>query len=257
MVATRRHTWGKEGYAVPDDALVHETVQPRTRVRALSSMATRALLAELAGLVSAAGPAELVIESAGGVAVAERLRAGEVADLAVLASGAIEGLARDRVVRVESVRPLFVSEVVVAVPAGTGTPSVATVDALRSALLAAPRIGYSTGPSGDALLLLLAAWGLQDRLGERLVQSPPGVPVGRLLAEGGADLGFQQRSELVGLPGVTVLGPMPAGAEITTVFTGAVVAVAPQPDAARAMLAALAAPAVADVVRRHGLTPVG
>ncbi len=219
----------------------------------LSSMATRAVLAELAARVSADGPADLAFAAAGGVEVARRVREGEAADLLVLASGAVETLVAQGHLVADTVRPLFLSEVVVGAPQSGPAPEVDSVEQLQAALAGAGRIGYSTGPSGDAVLRLLDDWGLRARLADRLVQAPAGVPVGRMLVEGGADLGFQQRSELTGLRGVRVLGSMPPGAEITTTFTGAVLIRAGDEQVARGLLQALAAPAFSPVVAGHGM----
>ncbi len=229
----------------------------RYDVTGLSSMATRAVLADLAAGLNAQGRANVVFASAGGVEVARRVREGEVADLLVLASGVVEALVAEGHLVVATVRPLFLSEVVVGVPAGAAAPEVASLEQLQTMLVGAGRIGYSTGPSGDALLRLLDDWGLRARLVDHLVQAPPGVPVGRMLAEGGADLGFQQRSELTGLPGVRVLGPMPQGAEILTTFTGAVLTRTRDEQVARGVLEALAAPASGAVAAEHGMTLVG
>lgn len=229
------------------------------RVRGLSSMATKGVLADLATLARQAGMAELEIESGGGVEVAQRVRDGERADLVILAPKAIASLATDGHVLAGSVTPLLVSEVAVAVPGGDGTvvPDIGTEEALREAMLRAERIGYSTGPSGDALVALIERWGLTDELGGRLVQARPGVPVARTLAESGADIGFQQRSELLGADGIELVGPMPAGCEIVTVFTGAVCAAAGAPAAAAAVLGFLAGEHARPVVERHGMRQPG
>lgn len=228
------------------------------RVRGLSSMATKAVLADLATLAAQAGMAELEIESSGGVEVAQRVREGAAADLVILAPNAIDALAADGHVLARSVNPLFVSEVAVAVPAGADPiPDISTEQALREAILDSERIGYSTGPSGDALIALIERWGLTDEVSDRLVQARPGVPVARTLAEGGADIGFQQRSELLGADGIQVLGPMPAGCEIVTVFTGAVCAAAEAPAAAAAVLGFLASEHCRPVIERHGMHQPG
>lgn len=221
-------------------------------LRGLSSMATKAVLADLATRVSRSGP-EVVVESAGGVAVAHRLREGERADLVVLAHESIVGLAGESVVVPGSIRPLFRSEAVLAIPSDAPTPGIATRSEVIAALAAAHRIGYSTGPSGDALLLRLSEWGLRPGIEDRLVQTRPGVSVARLLADGGADIGVQQRSEFAGVDGVRVLGALPADCAITTVFTAAVLSCSTRPDAAAAVIAGLADAAYDPVVRSHGL----
>lgn len=228
---------------------------PAPTLTGLSSMATRALLADLAAGHAAAGGVRVDITSVGGVDAAKRVAAGEAVDLVFLASDALDRLEPAGHLRPGSRVDLVRSEVVAAVPAGAPVPSIADEDALRSAVTAAPRIGYSTGPSGTALLALFARWGLADAMRDRLVQAPPGVPVGTLVAHGEVALGFQQRSELTGVDGITLIGALPAACAIVTVFCGAVATPASQPEAAAAVLRAFADPATADLRRRHGFEP--
>lgn len=254
MLSERTGSVPMEPDETPDSPTRSEAPTTWGPVRGLSSMATKAVLADLATLAAQAGMADLEVESAGGVEVAQRVRGGESADLVILAPKAIESLATDAHVLAGSITPLFVSEVAVAVPADADErPDVSTEDALREAMLRAERIGYSTGPSGDALVALIERWGLTDELSGRLVQARPGVPVARTLAERGADIGFQQRSELLGADGIEVLGPMPPGCEIVTVFTGVVCAAAEAPAAAAAVLGFLASDHARPVIERHGM----
>ncbi len=225
------------------------------RLTGISSMATRALLADLAAAWRAQGSGDLAIESVGGVDAARRVAAGEAFDVVVLASDAIDALVAGGHALAGSRADLVRSDVAVAVRAGAPRPDIGSEAALRRALLAARRIGYSTGPSGTALLKLFERWGLGDTLRERLVQAPPGVPVGALVARGEVDLGFQQRSELMHLPGIDLLGAMPAGAQILTTFAAAVCSASAQASAVRELLAFLRAPATAELKRRHGFEP--
>ncbi len=216
-------------------------------------MATRALLAELATAWQAAHPeSPLSIESVGGVDAAKRVAAGEAFDAVVLAADAIDKLIGGGHLlgpRVDLVR----SGVAVAVREGAAKPDIGSEAALQRAVQAARSIGYSTGPSGTQLLALFERWGLADALRDKLVQAPPGVPVGQLVAEGRVELGFQQSSELMSLPGITVLGPMPAPVQITTIFAAAAAATSARADAVRPLLAWLAAPAQAAIKARQGM----
>jgi molybdate transport system substrate-binding protein len=221
----------------------------------ISSMATRALLADLAAAWAAGGGAPLVIESVGGVDAARRVEAGEAFDLVFLAADSLARLETAGHLVPGSLRALARSEVAVAVPAGAPHPDVSSEAALRDAVFAAARIGYSTGPSGTQLLRLFERWGIAAALRERLVQAPPGVPVGTLVARGDVAIGFQQRSELMTLPGIDVLGPMPPAAAIVTVFGGAVARTSRQPQAAAAVLEQFASPATAPAKRHHGMHP--
>jgi len=208
-------------------------------------MATRHVLAELAGAAEHAGRPRPEIESVGGVDASARVAAGEPFDLVFLAEGAVRALADAGHVDAATITPLLLSQVAVAVasdaPDGLAAsvtgPAFADATGMRDALRAAGRVGYSTGPSGTALLRLIEEWGLTAELGDRLVQARPGVPVARSVAEGAVDLGFQQLSELVGQPGIRILGVLPADCAIETVFAGAVATASADPGTAAEILA--------------------
>lgn len=228
---------------------------PNALLRGISSMATRQVLGELASMAGEQVGSGIDIESVGGVDAAKRVAAGERFDLVFLASDAIDKLVAAghalAGTRVDVVR----SEVAVAVRRGAPQPELGTEDAVRQAVLAAPTIGYSTGPSGTALLALFERWGIAAQMRERTVQAPPGVPVGSLVAKGEVALGFQQYSELMHLDGIDVLGTLPEPIRITTVFSGAVCAVSGQPDIARKVLAFMASPETSAAKVRHGMQP--
>jgi molybdate transport system substrate-binding protein len=224
-----------------------------TRITGISSMATRQFLAEAAAAWQQRGGAAVAIESVGGVDAAKRVQAGEPFDVVVLAADAIAKLAAGGHVVADSVTGLVRSGVAIAVPRGAPKPDIASEAALRAAVLAAPTLGYSTGPSGVALQQLFTRWGIADEIGARLVQAPPGVPVGSLVARGEVALGFQQLSELMHFDGIDVVGPMPEALQIVTTFSGAVGAASAQPAAARELLDFIRSPAADEARRRHGM----
>jgi molybdate transport system substrate-binding protein len=226
-----------------------------TTLRIISSMATRQLLAEGSTAFTQAHGTPVALEAVGGVDAAKRVQAGEAFDVVVLASGAIDELLRSGRAVAGSRTDLVRSGVSVAVRAGAPRPDISSEEALKAALLAAPTIGYSTGPSGTHLLRTFERWGVAETLRARTVQAPPGVPVGTMVADGRVALGFQQLSELMNLPGIDVVGPLPPEVQILTVFSGAVCATAAQPAAARAWLDFMASPAMAEAKRRHGMDP--
>lgn len=222
------------------------------RIAGLSSMATRGLLAEL----SAAWDGDVTMEATGGVDAARRVRDGEPVDVVVLAGTVMHALEAEGRLRSGSLVGVARSAVAVAVRQGSPAPDLSDAAAVQRALLAIGRVGYSTGPSGDHLLRLLERWGIRDQLSGRLVQAPPGVPVGRLLAEGAVDIALQQHSELMGLPGITVVGPLPPEIALETVFTAGIAQSSARVDDARSFIAFLASPATSQAKRRHGLEPV-
>ncbi|MFJ4776552.1 substrate-binding domain-containing protein [Streptomyces sp. NPDC088762] len=226
-------------------------------ISGLSSMATRPVLAELSDLLRRAHGIPVRFESAGGVAIARRVREGAEADLLVLADGALAELENAGHLVPGTARPLWVSQVVAAVPLGTPAPVLDSESDLRVALLSARRIAYSTGPSGTALVGLINRLGLAAALTDRLVQAPPGVPAGSLLSSGGADLAFQQHSELMDLPGVVVVGPLPGGTAISSTFSGGVLTASTQPDRAAEVLDFLGTDAAAGAALARGMRMPG
>jgi molybdate transport system substrate-binding protein len=222
-------------------------------ITGISSMATRQVLAELAAAYTQRTGVAVAIESVGGVDAAKRVQAGEAFDVVLLASDAIDKLAAAGHLLPGSRVDLVRSAVAVAVPAGAPVPALDSEAAVRQAVLAAPRISYSTGPSGTYLMQLFQRWGIADTIQPRLVQAPPGVPVGTLVARGEVDLGFQQLSELMHLNGIAVAGTLPPDIAFITTFSGAVCATSAQADAVRALLAWMAAPETGAVKRRHGM----
>lgn len=225
-----------------------------TPIRIISSMATKPLLADLARLFEAQSPGFAVqIESVGGVDAAQRVQADEAFDCVVLASNAIDKLLHDGKLVAGSRTDLVHSGVAVAVPAGAPCPDISTEEALKQAVLAAATLGYSTGPSGVQLAKLFERWGITAQIQNKLVQAPPGVPVGALIAQGQVALGFQQLSEMRGVQGITVLGPLPDAVQITTTFSGAVSVTSQQPQAVQALLAFWASSAAASTKVLHGM----
>ena len=215
-------------------------------------MATRRLLGEMIAQFEKTSPHRVALESVGGLDAAKRVRAGEPLDVVVLAREVIDDLiGAARIVQGSRV-DVAVSAIGVAVRSGTPHPDISSVDGVRAAVLAARRIGYSTGPSGQYLARLFASWDPDGRLKDRITVAPVGVPVGSLVARGDIDLAFQQLSELGG-DGIDVVGQLPPDIQMMTTFSGGVARASAQPDAARALLAFMASPALTPIKREHGM----
>ena len=236
--------------AMPDNA-----TSLHTPLRGISSMATRQLLAELAAAYTQHAGRVLAMESVGGVDAARRVQAGEAFDVVVLASDAIDKLIASGHLVAGSKVDLVRSPVAIAVRAGAPQPDVGSEAAVRQAVLAARSLSYSTGPSGVFLTQLFERWGIAQDIASRLVQAPPGVPVGTLVARGEVELGFQQLSELMHLDGISVIGTLPPAIEFITTFSAALSPVTAQPHAVREMLRFMASPEAAAAKRRQGMEP--
>lgn len=226
-----------------------------TKITGISSMATRQVLAELTAAYARRSGVEVAIESVGGVDAARRVQAGEGFDVVVLASDAIDKLIAAGKVASESKVDVVHSGVAVAVRRGAPRPDIGSEEAVRRAVLAAQTIGYSTGPSGVQLARLFERWGIAAAIAAKIVQAPPGVPVGALVARGEVELGFQQLSELLHVDGIELLGPLPPAIQIVTTFSAGRCTASAQPEAVRSLFDFLTSAAAADVKRRHGMDP--
>ncbi len=226
---------------------------PQSPIRLISSMATQEVLRELAAGYQRGTSHEVVTEAAGGVDVAKRVQGGEAVDVVVLAANVIDKLIAEGKLLAGSRVDLVNSGVAVAVRAGAPKPDITSEHAVKRAVVAAKTLSYSTGPSGTYLEKMFERWGILAEIRSRIVVPPPGVPVGSLVAKGTAELGFQQLSELMNLQGIDVVGPLPPAIQTITTFSGGVSANSSQPEAARALLAYMAAPSAAEVKQRHGM----
>ena len=224
-------------------------------IRIISSMATRQVLADLTALFQQQVSQQVSAESVGGVDAAKRVQAGEAFDVVVLAAGVIDQLTQaGRIVpgsRVDLVR----SGVSIAVRSGAPRPDIGSEEAVKRAVIAARSLSYSTGPSGVHLVKLFERWGITQQIQGRIVQAPPGVPVGTLVATGQVELGFQQLSELIHLSGIDVLGPLPPEIQTITTFSAGLSITSTQGEAVRALLAFMASPAADGPKLNNGMDP--
>ena len=220
-------------------------------------MATQSLLKALCAHYLDLHQVQVNIEFTGGVDAAKRVQAGEKFDLVFLASDAIERLQAQGQLMADSRCDWVTSPVAVATASDAALLSIATEAQLRAAVLAAPSLSYSTGPSGTYLEQLFKRWGIFEEIKNRILVPPPGTPVGLWVAQGKAVLGFQQRSELMNQPGISVLGDLPPELACITTFSAGVGLAAGQNEnthqAATAFMHFLQEPEQRDLKRLHGM----
>ncbi len=193
-------------------------------------------------------------------AIPTRLARGETADVVILDGAAADALLKQGVVRAGSKVDLALSQIGMVVRAGAAVPNIGTSEAFRRTLLAATSVAYSDSASGTYLsTTLFAKLGVADQIARksRKVRGPPsGEPVAAVVARGEVEIGFQQVSELIEVPGVTFVGPIPAELQPRFSFAGAITSAAREPEAALALLRFLAAPEAAATIAKAGLTPM-
>jgi molybdate transport system substrate-binding protein len=187
--------------------------------------------------------------------VAKRVAGGETADVVILPVAQIDELMKQGKLASGGRADVAKSGIGVAVKTGTPKPDLRSGETLKDALLKAKSIAYSTGPSGVHMAVLLKQWGIADAVKGRIVIAPSDTPVGEILARGGAEIGFQQVSELVHIKGIDYLGPLPADVQEVTVFAAAVHKSAAVPDSAKALVKFLSAQAAAPIIKKSGMEP--
>lgn len=202
-------------------------------------------------LVSAWGPSMGATKNA----IPARLERGEPIDVVIMVGDALDKLMAEGRLEPGSKVVLANSPIACAVRHGAARPDIGTVDALRAAFLAAPRVAYSDSASGEYIRRqLLDKLGIRKQMEGRAAQIPA-TPVGEIIAHGEADFGCQQRSELKPVQGIDIVGLLPQEVQLKTEFSGAVVRGSRHPDAARALLRFLAAPSNAGAIEATGLEP--
>lgn len=223
-------------------------------VQVLTAGAYRHALDVLAPGFEAQTGHQLIIRDATAGVVQGRVRAGDAVDFIVLPPAGIAALGE--LIMPGTVRPLAKVGIGVAVRAGAPRPDVSTAAAFRAAVLGARAPAWidpaSGGSSGIYVAGLFQQWGIADQLATKAVLVKGGLVADKLL-NGEADLALQQMSELVGVPGVTLVGPLPADIQMYTVYAGAIPAKSGQVVPARLLLEYLSGPGARAVLPERGM----
>jgi molybdate transport system substrate-binding protein len=224
-------------------------------IKVLSSIATREAYLELVPQFERASGHKVSTTWAGTTAIMQRMAAGETYDVVMISSTELGELTRQGKIVSGSRADLAKSGIGIAVRAGAPHPDVSSSAALKQALLAAKTVGYTSGPSGVYMAGLIERMGIAAEVKPKHRTVPSGGTVGTIVASGDAEIGFQQVSELVHIPGIDYIGPLPADVQCITVFSCGLQTGAPQPDAAKALVEFLTTPAAVAVMQKHGLEP--
>jgi molybdate transport system substrate-binding protein len=221
-------------------------------LRVLTTGAYKAVIVALAPAIEQEMGHKLLIENDTAGVVARRVRASEAFDLVVLPPSNAQSLGA----LIGPATPLARVGIGIAVKAGAPAPDVSTPEAVRAAVLAARAPAWidpaAGGSSGIYMGKLFETWGIATQLAPKAVLVQGGL-VADKIASGQADIGFQQLSELRVVPGVAVVGLLPAAIQNYTVYAGALPANSPHPAAAAAVLTWLAGPKSGAVLTEKGL----
>jgi molybdate transport system substrate-binding protein len=191
-------------------------------------------------------------------AIPARLARGESADMVILEGGAADELGKKGFVRADSKVVLAQVQTGVVVRAGAPKPDISSVDLFREVLLSAKSIAYSDSGSGRFIVeTLLPTLGIADQVmpKTRKVRGPPsGEPVAAVVARGDSEIGLQDVSEIIHVPGITYVGPIPAELDRKSTYAAAVTTKAREPEAALALIRFLASHEAESIILQQGLT---
>jgi molybdate transport system substrate-binding protein len=225
-------------------------------LKLLSTLAVQGALPSIVAGYEAATGIRVEAQLAPTNALLARIAAGETADAAIITRAAADDLAARGVLVPESVTDVGVSLVGMAVKAGAAKPDISSVEALKAALLGARSIAYSRiGASGVFFAELIRRLGIADEVNGKATVIPGGLTA-ELAARGEVELAVQQVSELMVVPGIEVVGPLPPGAESRTIFAAGIFARSANPAEARQLLTHLRSPGAAQALTAAGLQPV-
>ncbi|WP_321790612.1 substrate-binding domain-containing protein [Burkholderia pyrrocinia] len=186
-------------------------------------------------------------------AIPNRLAHGEKADVLIMVGYAIDRLIKEGKVIPASRVELADSRIGMVVRAGAPKPDIGTVDRLKDVLLHAKSVAYSDSASGVYIEKeMFRKLGVEDQVKPKAAMVPR-IPVASVVANGNYEIGFQQVSELLPVPGVTYAGKVPESVQSVTRFAGGIPVGADHPDDAKKLLDYLASPQVQPVVQATGL----
>jgi molybdate transport system substrate-binding protein len=189
------------------------------------------------------------------VALMKRIEAGERADAIIAIDWALDELASKGMLDTATRRPVAQASVGVAVLAGMPKPDISSAERLRQTLLDTPSLVYSrAGASGIYFEKLIDRLGIGDAIRAKATVIPVGL-TGEKVANGEVALAIQQVSELRAVPGIDLVGPLPAEVQATTDFSAAVFSDAIDPAGAARFIEVLLTPKAREAYIRIGLVP--
>lgn len=225
-------------------------------IKVLTAGAFKPIVMSLAPAFEQRTGHKLVVDNDTAGALAKRIADGETFDVVVLTPAAIEQMTQAGKVAAGSSARLARVAIGVAVKKGAPAPDIASVEAFQRALIAARAVAYidpaAGGSSGVYLTQLFEKMGIAPQIKAKAVLVPGGLVAQRLVS-GEADIAIHQISEILAVPGATLVGPIPAEIQNYTVYAGGVAATAHDPAAARAFMALLGSAEARAVLKDKGM----
>jgi molybdate transport system substrate-binding protein len=223
-------------------------------IKVLSSNALKSALEEIAPQFEKASGHKLTIVWGAAAVLQGQIEKGEIFDAAILTAPGIDALVSQGKLDSATRTSLVRSSVGVAVRKGASKPDISTTEAFKTALRNAKSITYvEQGASGIYLKQLFVRIGIADEIKSKIKPAP--TAAAEFVANGEAEIGMTQISEILPFAGAELVGPLPVDIQLYTSFAGANSAATKQPDAGRAFFKFLVTPETAKVMKAKGLEP--
>jgi molybdate transport system substrate-binding protein len=224
-------------------------------VTVIASTAMREVLEELVPMFERASGHKVAVNFFSGSVLPGKVREGAQADVVVTTPDVIEDLEKAGKLIAGSRGDFVRSSSGAAVRAGAPKPDISTLEAFKAALLAAKSVGYSQGTSGVQFMNAMARLGIAEEIKAKGVVPPLGTRVGTLVAKGEAEIGVQQITELLQIPGIDFIGPIPKEVQSNILYATATPATARERAAAAALVKFLSSEPALPVIKKVGLEP--
>ena len=230
------------------------TIEFRVMTSGAFTAAHLALIPQLERLTKARVVTASTSIGTGEMSIPNRLRRGEVVDIVIVAEHVLRQFIADGLVLAEGPKVVARSSIAFAVRAGAPKPDIDSADALRGTLLKAKSIGYSASESGRYFSgELVQRLGIADQVLPKSRLIGGGERVGAVIARGEVEIGLQQVSELLPVPGIAHITPLPPELQKVSTFAAGIAASCPNPSLARTVIEFLASPRAADAIKDSGL----
>ena len=234
--------------------LTHSTIASAERITVLCSNGFKAVLQEVAPQFEKATKHEVAVSYSVSADLRRRIEGGERFDVAILTPGLADDLIKSGRIVASSRAPLARSGMALAVRRGAPTPDVRTVESLKATLLASQSIAFAKeGSGGVYLMALLKRFGLMEQMTPKFKPTTTGDDVSRAVAGGEAELGVLPLSEILPVPGVTLVGTFPAEIQEYSVMVGGVSLASAPSSGVKALMGFLTSPGIDPVIVKKGM----
>ena len=237
-------------------ALLGAGAADAAEIKVLVSNALKSTMEELAPQFEKASENKLVITFGAAAELKTSIDKGAAVDVAILTAAVTDDLVKEGKLTAAGRTDIARSGAGLAGRKGAPKPDISTTDAFKRTLLDSKSIAYvAAGATAPYILGLFDRLGIADQIKPKLKPQPTSNPAAKAVANGEAELGITQISEILPYAGAELIGPLPAEVQLYTVYPAAVAAGTKEPGAAAALIKFLTAPAAAAMLKAKGLTP--